>query len=78
MVTPPGPTCWACDRGVPHVHREGTDCPHQRVDGTEWPCCGDHRVEHVALLRLAHDLRTGKTAVPDNPAGLALADDKEK
>jgi hypothetical protein len=69
--------CWACDRGVPHVHRTGADCPHERSDGTEPPCCGDERAAHVALLALDHNLRTGRTAVPDAPAGARSAPEQK-
>lgn len=69
-------TCWACRAGLPHVHQDGQACPHEPDDGTAASCCADERAERVELLTLVHDLRTGKSAVPDSPAGVVLADDE--
>lgn len=67
--------CWACRASLPHVHREGADCPHERSDGSAPGCCADEMTARVELAELSFALKTGRARVPDDLAGLVPADD---
>jgi hypothetical protein len=68
--------CWACDRGVPHRHRPTEDCPHTGSDGAARPCCANEVARRVELTTLAFNIRTGRAAVPDDPAELLGHDER--
>lgn len=68
-----GRGCWACDRGVPHDHG-GRDCPHELSSGEPRSCCADWMRDAVELRSLMFEIRTGRAAVPDSPAGIGPVD----
>lgn len=78
VVDAAGADCWACERALPHVHRGGGDCPHEPASGEPAACCADYRARQVELTSLSFALKTGRSSVPDTPAGLGAVDDEGK